>query len=101
MDENGLKAALGVSVSVIASEHFFSTFESSPVTTEKFFKTDEDKAKNKIIAHTRARVEHIFGYMTRFMAGITSGVHGIDRVKRDITAKNLAYNIKRYVCIAG
>jgi len=63
--------------------------------------TDEDKAKNKIIAHTRARIEHIFGYMTRFMAGITSRVHGIDRVKRDITAKNLAYNIKRYVCIAG
>jgi len=63
--------------------------------------TDEDKAKNKIIAHTRARIEHIFGYMTRFMAGITSRVHGHARVKRDITAKNLAYNIKRYVCIAG
>lgn len=63
--------------------------------------TDEDKAKNKIIAHTRARIEHIFGYMTRFMAGITSRVHGLARVKRDITAKNLAYNIKRYVCIAG
>jgi len=45
VDENGLKAALGVSVSVIAAEHFFSTFESSPVTTEKFFKTDEEKAK--------------------------------------------------------
>ena len=62
--------------------------------------TDEDKAKNKIIAHTRARIEHIFGYMTRFMAGITSRVHGLARVKRDVTAKNLAYNIKRYVCIA-
>lgn len=62
---------------------------------------DEDKAKNKIIAHTRARIEHIFGYMTRFMAGITSRVHGLARVKRDITAKNLAYNIKRYVCITG
>lgn len=63
--------------------------------------TDEDKAKNKIIAHTRARIEHIFGYMTRFMAGITSRVHGLARVVRDVTAKNLAYNIKRYVCIAG
>ena len=63
--------------------------------------TDEDKAKNKIIAHTRARIEHIFGYMTRFMAGITSRVHGLARVNRDITTKNLAYNIKRYVCIAG
>ena len=63
--------------------------------------SDEGKAKNKEIAHTRARIEHIFGYMTRFMAGITSRVHGIDRVKRDVTAKNLAYNLKRYVCIAG
>jgi hypothetical protein len=45
MNENGLKAGLGIAVAVIASEHFFSTFESSPVTTEKFFKTDEDKAK--------------------------------------------------------
>lgn len=63
--------------------------------------TDEDKEKNRAIAHTRARIEHIFGYMTRFMAGITSRVHGLERVKRDVTAKNLAYNMRRYVCIAG
>jgi IS5 family transposase len=63
--------------------------------------TEEDKARNRAIARVRARIEHIFGYMTRFMAGITSRVHGIDRVTRDVTAKNLAYNLKRYVCIAG
>jgi IS5 family transposase len=63
--------------------------------------TDEDKSNNKEISKTRVRVEHIFGYMTRFMAGITSRVHGLDRVERDVTAKNLAYNLKRYVCIAG
>jgi len=63
--------------------------------------TDEEKSKNKEISKTRSRIEHIFGYMTRFMAGITSRVHGIDRVGRDITAKNLAYNLKRYVCIVG
>jgi IS5 family transposase len=63
--------------------------------------TDEDKSKNKEISKTRSRIEHIFGYMTRFMAGITSRVHGIDRVRRDVTAKNLAYNMKRFVCIAG
>jgi IS5 family transposase len=63
--------------------------------------TDDDKAKNRTIARTRARVEHIFGYMTRFMAGITSRVHGIGRVKRDVTAKDLAYNLKRYVFIVG
>lgn len=63
--------------------------------------SDEDKAKNKGISHTRARVEHIFGYMTRFMAGITSRVHGLERVKRDVAAKNLAYNLRRYVCVVG
>jgi IS5 family transposase len=63
--------------------------------------TEDDKARNREISHTRSRIEHIFGYMTRFMAGITSRVHGFERVRRDVTAKNLAYNLKRYVCIAG
>jgi IS5 family transposase len=63
--------------------------------------TDGDKARNREIAHTRARIEHIFGYMTRFMAGITSRVHGLSRVRGDVTAKNLAYNLKGYACIAG
>lgn len=63
--------------------------------------TDENKEQNRIIAHTRARIEHIFGYMTRFMAGITSRVHGIERVSRDVCSKNLAYNLKRYVYLAG
>ena len=63
--------------------------------------TNDDKAKNKAIAHTRARIEHIFGYMTRFMNGITSRVHGLARVARDVCAKNLSYNIKRYVFLQG
>jgi len=63
--------------------------------------TDEDKRSNKEISRTRSRIEHIFGYMTRFMAGIICRVHGFDRVKRDITAKNMAYNIKRFVYLAG
>jgi IS5 family transposase len=63
--------------------------------------TDEEKAKNREISRTRARIEHIFGYMTRFMAGITSRVHGLARVERDVASKNLAYNLKRYVCVKG
>ena len=63
--------------------------------------TEEDKAKNREISRARARIEHIFGYMTRFMAGLTSRVHGLDRVKRDVTAKNMAYNLKRYACVVG
>ena len=63
--------------------------------------TDDDKAQNRVIARTRARIEHIFGYMSRFMNGITSRVHGTERVTRDVAAKNLAYNLKRYVYIVG
>ena len=40
-----IASAAGVGMSLIASEHFFSTFLSSPWTTEKFAETEEDKAK--------------------------------------------------------
>ena len=35
--------AAGVGMSIISSEHFFSTFLSSPWTTAKFVETEEDK----------------------------------------------------------
>jgi len=63
--------------------------------------TDEEKAINKIISRRRCRIEHIFGYMTRFMGGMTLRCHGIRRAYRDICNKNLAYNLKRFVCIAA
>jgi hypothetical protein len=44
--------------------------------------SDDGKANNREISRTRSRVEHIFGYMTRFMGGITTRVHGIDRVRQ-------------------
>ena len=40
-----IEVAAGVGMSLIASEHFFSTFLSSPWTTEKFATEEEDKAK--------------------------------------------------------
>ena len=92
---SGKKSLQNTSISsFISAQRLFATRRNTPL-------TDEDKAKNRAIAHTRARIEHIFGYMTRFMAGITSRVHGIDRVTRDVTAKNLVYNVRRYVCIEG
>ena len=63
--------------------------------------TDEEKAINEIISRRRCRIEHIFGYMTRFMGGLTLRCHGIKRAYRDICNKNLAYNLKRFVCITG
>ena len=40
-----IAVAAGVGMSIISSEHFFSTFLSSPWTTAKFAETEEDKAK--------------------------------------------------------
>jgi len=42
-----------------------------------------------------------FGYMTRFMVGVSSRVHGLARVGRDVASKNLAYNLRRYVFLVG
>jgi IS5 family transposase len=63
--------------------------------------TDEEKSINTVISRRRCRIEHIFGYMTRFMGGLTLRCHGIKRAFRDICNKNLAYNLKRFVCLAG
>jgi len=57
--------------------------------------TDEQKESNRIKSKTRARVEHVFGYMTRFMGGIYVRTIGIDRAEREICGMNLAYNFKR------
>jgi len=40
-----IQTAAGIGMAVISSEHFFSTFLSSPWTTEKFAESEEDKAK--------------------------------------------------------
>lgn len=63
--------------------------------------TDEEKALNKTISSRRCRIEHIFGYMERFMGGLVLRCHGIKRAYRDICNKNLAYNLKRFVCLVG
>jgi len=63
--------------------------------------SEEEKAINKIISRRRCRIEHIFGYMTRFMGGMVLRCHGIKRAYRDICNKNLAYNLKRFVCITA
>jgi IS5 family transposase len=57
--------------------------------------TDEQKASNREKSHIRSRVEHVFGYMTRFMGGIYIRTIGIERAEREICGMNLAYNLKR------
>jgi IS5 family transposase len=57
--------------------------------------TEEQKESHRIKAKVRARVEHVFGYMTRFMGGIYIRTIGSERAEREICGMNLAYNLKR------
>ena len=52
--------------------------------------TDEQKESNIQKSKTRARVEHVFGYITRFMGGMTIRTIGIKRATREICGMNLA-----------
>jgi len=63
--------------------------------------TDEQKESNREKSKVRARVEHVFGYITRFMNGISIRTIGISRAKREICGMNLAYNIKRAVFLVS
>ena len=63
--------------------------------------TEEQKSRNHEKSKTRARVEHVFGYITRFMNGITIRTIGLARAKREICGMNLAYNIKRVVFLVS
>jgi len=59
--------------------------------------TEEQKERNRVKSKVRARVEHVFGYITRFMGGIFIRTIGKERAEREICGMNLAYNIKRAV----
>lgn len=58
--------------------------------------TDTQKESNRLKSRTRARIEHIFGFMTGAMHGITLRSIGMARAKFNITLTNLVYNICRY-----
>jgi IS5 family transposase len=57
--------------------------------------TDEQKASNREKSRTRARIEHVFGYISRFMGGMVVRTIGLERATREICGMNLAYNIRR------
>ena len=58
--------------------------------------TEEQKSCNQEKSRVRARIEHIFGYMTNTMQGIT--VRSIGKLRAEFNAglTNLVYNICRY-----
>lgn len=57
--------------------------------------TDEQKATNKEKSKVRVRIEHIFGFMTMSMHGITLRSIGKQRADFNIGFSNLVYNICR------
>lgn len=58
--------------------------------------TEEQKEKNKEKSKTRARVEHVFGFMEQSMNGLALKSVGIVRANGIIGLINLTYNIFRY-----
>lgn len=58
--------------------------------------SEEQKAKNNEKSRVRSRVEHVFGYMTGTMHGISVRCVGIARARFNIGLTNLVYNLCRY-----
>jgi len=58
--------------------------------------TDEQKERNRIKSKIRARIEHVFGFMTGSMHGITVRSIGIERAAFNIGLTNLICNLFRY-----
>jgi len=58
--------------------------------------TDEQKIQNKEKSKTRARVEHVFGFMEQSMNGLALKSVGMIRASGIIGLINLTYNLFRY-----
>jgi IS5 family transposase len=58
--------------------------------------TEEQKKNNTLKSKTRARVEHIFGFMEQSMNGLTIRYIGKTRADGVIGLINLTYNLFRY-----
>jgi hypothetical protein len=59
--------------------------------------TEAQKRSNNEKSKTLVRVEHVFGFMTNSMNGISLRCIGQLRAECGITFLNLAYNLRRYV----
>jgi len=81
-------------------EKVISKYEMNNQVHEKGYRnkplTDEQKASNKKKSKTRARVEHVFGFMEQSMNGLIVKSVGITRATSIIGLINLTYNLFRY-----
>ena len=58
--------------------------------------TNKQKVSNRKKSKIRARVEHVFGFMTNSMKGIYVRTIGLARATFSIIMMNLTYNLYRY-----
>src|SRR5574344_553657 len=63
--------------------------------------TKRQMQRNRKKSKTRARVEHVFAFMTNTMKGITVRSIGIARAQVQIALINLTYNLCRYTYLAN
>jgi len=63
--------------------------------------TKKQMTRNAKLSKTRARVEHVFGFMTMSMGGLLIRCVGFVRAEAQIMMKNLAYNMRRYCVLSG
>jgi|WetSurMetagenome_2_1015567.scaffolds.fasta_scaffold557811_1 transposase, IS5 family len=61
--------------------------------------SDKQKDRNRKKSKTRARVEHVFGFMENSMNGMYLRVIGHKRVNAMIGLMNLTYNMFRYMVL--
>lgn len=64
--------------------------------TKKKPLSEEQRANNRKKSTVRCRIEHIFGFMTNSMHGITVRTIGIERATFNIGLLNLIYNLCRF-----
>jgi len=83
-----------------AQEKVISKYKMNNKVHEKGYKnkplTDLQKANNKEKSRTRARIEHVFGFMEQSMNGLIVKSIGIKRATGIIGLINLTYNLFRY-----
>jgi IS5 family transposase len=63
--------------------------------------TEKQKASNRKKSMIRARIEHVFAFMTNTMKGLRIRSIGIERARANIGMINLVYNIARYSHLQG
>ena len=61
--------------------------------------TDEQKERNRRKSKIRCRIEHVFGFITVSMHGLTVRSIGIKRAEFNIGLTNLVYNFCRYTIL--